>query len=112
MLFAQIPDVTFTQIADYVFQKGPAAGLTMLIVWLLWKYGPALAESHLNLVQTLSTCTKQNTDDISEIKESVVVVKKNSKILSCFAEAGKAAFPDHPEVRRHLDRAIDEHARN
>lgn len=114
MLWAQaVPGGGFDWFGQ-LWDKGPLAAFFGVALYLLWSYGGRLLEGHIQFMATAKGCLETQTKTLDTLSASLVIhtqeVQKLPRMLGHFAEAGKAAI-ENADVRRHLEKVIDERDR-
>jgi len=107
MLLAQadLPAVNLPDLGSLAVY-GPLGILFAVFIYFLIRYGGRWFEGQIVMMSTMSECSRDIKNNISVLTENMQVHAKVPLMLGHIAEAAKAATSD-PEVKRHLDKAID-----
>lgn len=109
MLLGEVESPALPSLTSLVVY-GPLGILFAVFIYFLVRWGDKWMSGQVTMMTVMADCTKSNTDNLTVLTESVKVQVKVPRMLCHIAEAAKAATSD-PEVKRHLDRVIDEHER-
>lgn len=100
-----------------LLEKSPLLAVFALVIYLCWTWVPKVGQACVDFITSARHCNEQNASTLKSAQINLQILTDSfslhdrvPKMLGHMAEAGKAATVD-PEVRRHLDRALDERDR-